>query len=77
MKQLIENHRKPTPKKWRRIGDFALLLAIAIEPIIKSMPLEDGPLKNWMAWVMGALLIVLKFWTNTRTDRNIYSGPTQ
>ena len=66
MKKLVENYRKPTPNKWRRIGDAALVLAIAIEPAIQTMPIEDMEVKNWLVWGFSTGLILFKFWTNTR-----------
>lgn len=66
MKQLIENYKKPVPAKWRQIGDTALLMAIAIEPSINSMPLPDGPVKSWIGWAFSVALIIFKFWTNTK-----------
>lgn len=70
MKQLIENYKKPVPAKWRQIGDTCLLLAIAIEPAINSIPLEDGPTKQWIAWAASVAFIVIKFYTNTKVEPN-------
>lgn len=64
--QMVENYKKPTPKKWRDRGDAALLTAIAIEPIIQSMPLSNIVAKEWVVWGFSSALILFKFWTNTR-----------
>lgn len=66
LKKIAESYQKPTPKKWRRIGDFALLLCIAIQPSIDAMPLQDIQLKEWLVWGFSTFLILFKFYTNTR-----------
>ena len=70
MKHLIENYKKPTPKKWRKIGDFALILIIVLEAQLNAMPIVN----EWAKWGIATALIAFKFWTNTRTDKNIYEG---
>lgn len=36
-----DNWNKPTPKKWRDIGDAALALSAALTGLITSLPLPD------------------------------------
>jgi hypothetical protein len=36
------NWNKPTPKKWRDIGDAALALSAAVSGAITALPLPDG-----------------------------------
>lgn len=69
MKKLIDNYKKPTPAKWRKIGDTCLLAAIAVEPMVQSMPLADEAMKAWIAWTFSTALILLKFWSNTHTHQ--------
>lgn len=76
MKNVMINYRKPTPPKWRKIGDACLLLALVVEPLVQSMPLQDENAKAWMTWGFSAVLIVLKFWTNTRTEGVAENKPT-
>lgn len=64
--KIVENYRKPTPKRWRKMGDVALLLAITIEPAIQSMPLSNVFAKEWLVWGFSTCLILFKFYTNTK-----------
>lgn len=66
--KLLDKYDKPTPKPWRRLGDTALLLAIAVEPMIQTMPLE-GVSKEWIVWVFTTGLIILKFLTNIVSEK--------
>ncbi len=70
MKRIVKNYQQPTPPKWRKIGDMALLLAIAIEPSVQSMPLDNLVIKQWLSWSFTTALIIFKFWTNTRIEQN-------
>lgn len=66
--KIVENYKKPTPKKWRKMGDVALLLAITIEPAIQSMPLANLYAKEWIVWGFSTCLILFKFYTNTKAE---------
>jgi len=63
---LQKRYSEPTPKYWRQVGDFALLLLIAIEPLISTMPIQDN-LKYWITFTFTVLLVAVKFWTNTKS----------
>jgi hypothetical protein len=65
--KIIKKYGEPVPAKWRKIGDTALLLAIAVEPMVSTIPLNSPALKEWIVWVFSTLLIVFKFWTNTKS----------
>jgi hypothetical protein len=65
--KIIKKYGEPVPAKWRKIGDTALLLAIAVEPMVSTIPLQNPALKEWLVWIFSTLLIVFKFWTNTKS----------
>jgi hypothetical protein len=63
---LSKKYSEPTPKYWRQVGDFALVLLVAIQPMLDSMPINDKP-KYWVSFVFMVLLVGIKFWTNTKS----------
>lgn len=69
-KKLWIDYKKPTPARWRKIGDGALVLTLAIKPLVESIPIQDDILKQWLVWATEVLLVLFKFWTNTQTDEN-------
>jgi hypothetical protein len=42
-------------------------LAIAVEPMVSTIPLDNPAIKEWLVWIFSTLLIVFKFWTNTKS----------
>jgi hypothetical protein len=67
MKTIMQKYAEPVPAKWRQIGDMSLLLAIAVEPMVASVPLDDPEVKEWIVWGFSTLLILFKFYTKTKT----------
>jgi hypothetical protein len=67
MKTIMQKYAEPVPAKWRQIGDMSLLLAIAVEPMVASVPLDNPEVKEWIVWGFSTLLILFKFYTNTKT----------
>jgi hypothetical protein len=63
---LQKRYSEPTPKYWRQVGDFALVLLIAIQPLIDSMPIQTNS-KYWVNFIFTVLLVAVKFWTNTKS----------
>jgi hypothetical protein len=63
---LQKRYSEPTPKYWRQVGDFALVLLVAIQPMLDSMPISDKP-KYWVTFIFTILLVGIKFWTNTKS----------
>lgn len=63
---LKKKYNEPTPKYWRKIGDFALLLLVSIQPLIDTMPIDDIR-KYWLGFALTILLVGIKFWTNTKS----------
>jgi hypothetical protein len=63
---LAKKFSEPTPKYWRQVGDFALVLLVAIQPMVDSMPIKDTP-KYWVGFGLTILLVGIKFWTNTKS----------
>lgn len=63
---LQKRYSEPTPKYWRQVGDFALVMLVAIQPMVDSMPISDNP-KYWVNLSVTILLVGIKFWTNTKS----------
>ncbi len=62
----MRKYNDPTPKYWRKIGDFALVTLVAIQPMIDTMPIYDNS-KYWVSFATTILLVGIKFWTNTKS----------
>jgi hypothetical protein len=60
-----ENYKKPTPVKWRKRGDYALVLLIALQPFLMTAPFSDK-VKWYIDVIFTFLLVTFKFWTNTK-----------
>jgi hypothetical protein len=71
MKKLIENYKKPTPSKWRKIGDIAMFAIPIIELQFQTLPIEIDPT---LKWGITTFLILFKAYTNTKVEANIYEG---
>lgn len=67
-----ENYKKPTPVKWRKKGDYALVLLMALQPFLMTAPFSDK-VKWYVDVIFTFLLVSFKFWTNTKkeNERNI------
>lgn len=63
---MIKRYSEPTPKYWRQMGDFALVMLVAIEGFIPRMPIESDA-KEWLSIGVALLLVGFKFWTNTKS----------
>ena len=66
---LIKKYSEPTPKYWRQVGDFSLVMLVAIQPMVDSMPIGDKS-KYWVDFTLTILLVGIKFWTNTKSIHN-------
>ena len=71
MRKFIENYAKPTPKKWRRLGDFAIVAIPVIEAQLALYPMEIHPV---LKWGITTILILFKLYTNTKVEANLYEG---
>ena len=63
---LQKRYSEPTPKYWRQVGDFALVMLVAIQPMVDSMPISSNG-KYWVDFALTILLVGIKFWTNTKS----------
>lgn len=72
MNKRWENYKKPTPVKWRKVGDFALLLCVFLSGSIMSLPIDEQG-KLWTIFGLNLISTIIKFWTNTNKDeKNIF-----
>lgn len=67
MRQAWENYKKPVPIKWRKIGDFALVISTFLSGSIMGLPLPDSE-KLWIIFILNFISTCLKFWANTKKD---------
>lgn len=71
MRKLIENYKKPTPIKWRKIGDMVLLAIPVLELQLESLPVQINPM---LKWSITCFLVLFKLYTNTKVEANHYEG---
>lgn len=62
----LKRYNEPTPKYWRQIGDFALVLLVAIQPMVVNMPIGEN-YRYWVDFGLTIVLVGIKFWTNTKS----------
>lgn len=69
-KKLWIDYKTPTPAKWRKLGDFALLMLVTLQSIIAAAPEEILSTKEsyWIGVSLTLLVVGFKFWTNTHTE---------
>lgn len=60
MKNLWKNYKKPTPDKWRKIGDSLLAVSLFLGTATVMMPKVD----KWIPMVSVGFGVVGKFLTN-------------
>ena len=65
LKAMINNYKKPTPNRWRKIGDYILLITGLIPIQLPMLPIPDNQ-KVWIGAGSTFVGITLKFWTNTK-----------
>ena len=65
---MLNNYYEPTPKKWRQIGDFLLIMIPVCSGVIQGAPNLTSDEKYW--WLAGCtlLLTIGKFMTNLFKD---------
>jgi hypothetical protein len=56
----------PTPRHYRKIGDFALVIMVVIEAYLPQLPLSESQ-HAWAAFGVALLGAAIKFWTNTKS----------
>lgn len=61
--ELTKKYAKPTPAKWRKIGDSILFFSIGLQPMITTLPLTEHQML-WINFGIGALGVIGKTLTN-------------
>ena len=69
-KKLWIDYKKPTPEKWRKRGDYALLMLATIQVAIAGAPIEVLSIRQsyWLSLILTLVGTTYKFWTNTHTE---------
>lgn len=62
------NYYSPTPKRWRIIGDVALLLIPVVSVAISEAPEMNDVVKYWLSQGCTIALVLVKFLTNFKHD---------
>ena len=71
-KTIWKNYKEPTPDKWRKRGDYALVLLASIQIAIASAPAEVLTIRQsyWISLILTLVITSYKFWTNTQTNED-------
>lgn len=64
---MIKNYKKPTPIKWRKVGDYVLVLQVFITGQLPLWPMPDNT-KVIIGSVVNFVGVTIKFWTNTKKE---------
>jgi hypothetical protein len=59
----MKNYYSPTPKKWRKIGDSALIFSMAVAGYVTQLPITDAQ-KMWAIFVINLVGVFGKIITN-------------
>lgn len=65
MTKAWENYKKPVPVKWRKIGDFALVISTFLSGSIMGLPIDEH-YKLWTIFVLNFISTCVKFWANSK-----------
>ena len=63
----IKNYYKPTPKKWRKVGDALIIAIPTIQPAIMGLDISLKA-KAWLVLAISVILATGKFLTNFFAD---------
>lgn len=69
MTKVWENYKKPVPIKWRKVGDFALVVSTFLSGSIMGLPISEHT-KLWAIFIIGFISTCLKFWANSKKDES-------
>lgn len=70
-----KHYGSPTPKKWRMIGDFCLVLLPTIQVGLANAPSISDNTKYWIGFISTILLVAAKFYTNMYKQDPIPTQP--
>jgi len=72
LKKHIDNYKQPTPIKYRKMGDLALIILVTLQGIIAAAPSNILNEKQafWIGSIITVLTVIFKFWTNTKIHEN-------
>jgi hypothetical protein len=62
-KTMMSNYYKPTPKKWRKIGDAILLGCSSLSLLVMGSPMTDNG-KAWAVFIINSIGVAGKVITN-------------
>lgn len=65
----MKNYYKPTPIKWRKLGDAVLFLSTGVSGLIMAAPVTDHT-KTWIMLGLSIVGLVGKTLTNFFSDDN-------
>jgi hypothetical protein len=59
----LENYKKATPAKWRKVGDSLLLLSLLLPPYITTLPITEHQI-IWLNFGVQLFSVAGKVLTN-------------
>ena len=76
---IIKDYQKPTPVKWRKVGDAILLGTTSLSAMMMGAPLSDHA-KTWTIFLLNVAGVFGKIITNLAkdetTDKPVSDSPT-
>jgi hypothetical protein len=66
----MKNYYKPTPAKWRKIGDAILLTTATLSTLMMTAPFSDHTI-SITVWLLSVVGVVGKVLTNFFKDESI------
>ena len=66
----MKNYYKPTPRKWRKIGDAILLTTATLSTLMMTAPFNDRTI-SITVWLLSVVGVVGKVLTNFFKDESI------
>lgn len=66
--KIFKNYSKPTPLKWRKRGDFAVITAIImtlLKPVMDSNPSLVDEAEKIVPSIISVVMLLFKLWTSS------------
>lgn len=67
MKKVWEDYKKPVPIKWRKIGDFSLVVSTFLSGSLMGLPIDEHQ-KLWSIFILNFISTCIKFFANAQKE---------
>lgn len=61
--KLLDNYKRPTPAKWRKIGDAILLGSTSLSAMMMGAPISEHT-QTWLIFILNVIGVAGKILTN-------------